>query len=358
MKNKIMDLFDKIYYHFYRILLFFTYKHYVKLKSKHLKPLSKSDRKKIKKYWHKYLRFVPLSEYKWNQKIGNGVDPKLITNVVWASRIEPYFTNLKMVKGFQDKNYFETIVGKANSPETVVHCIDGQLLDKNYDDFNLESISNEKDELICKPSINSCGGTGIQFFDPKSLNANKIAELKEEYKGNFIIQKRLKQHDFFSYFNEFSTNTIRVVSFLYKNEVHILSAFMRVGKPNVKIDNYSSGGSYIPITKDWKLWDYTFREDLARHETLRFDSLPSQKDFKGKKIPFSQDIINLVKKNHRKLSHFKIIYWDIAIREDGTPIIIEYNLIDSSVEDYQINNGPIFGDLTDEVLNEVFHKDK
>lgn len=358
MKNKIMAFFDKMYNYFYRKLLFFTYKHYVKKKSKHLRPLSKLDKKKIKKYWHKYLRFVPLNEYKWYQKIGNVVDPKLITNVVWASKIEPYFTNLKMVKGFQDKNYFETIVGKANSPETVVHCIDGQFLDKNYDYFNLESISNEEDELICKPSTDSCGGRGIQFLDTKSLNANKLAELKKEYKGNFVIQKRLKQHEFFSYFNESSINTIRVVSFFYKNEVNILSAFMRVGKPNVKIDNYSSGGSFVPITKDWKLCDFAYQENLARHEFIKFDSLPSKKEFKGKEIPFSQEIINLVKKNHLKLLHFKIIYWDIAIREDGTPIIIEYNLLDSSVDAYQINNGPIFGDLTDEVLDEVFHKDK
>ena len=46
--------------------------------------------------------------------------------------------------------------------------------------------------------------------------------------------------------------------------------------------------------------------------------------------------------------------WDIAIDEDGNPVLIEANMRKGSVNFHQFNNGPLFGELTERVLNEIF----
>ena len=50
----------------------------------------------------------------------------------------------------------------------------------------------------------------------------------------------------------------------------------------------------------------------------------------------------------------RLISWDLAIEESGHPLIIEFNASWAGVDVHQLCNGPIFGDKTDEVLEDVF----
>ena len=56
------------------------------------------------------------------------------------------------------------------------------------------------------------------------------------------------------------------------------------------------------------------------------------------------------------LSRFGIISWDFAVDENSEPILIEYNLNYPDVMIYQMNNGPLFGDLTQTILEDVREK--
>lgn len=68
------------------------------------------------------------------------------------------------------------------------------------------------------------------------------------------------------------------------------------------------------------------------------------------------EICSQIKKAHKILSRFGIISWDFAVDENGEPILIEYNLNYPDVMIYQMNNGPLFGDLTQTVLEDVREK--
>ena len=48
--------------------------------------------------------------------------------------------------------------------------------------------------------------------------------------------------------------------------------------------------------------------------------------------------------------------WDLVNGSDGDPILIEANMRKGGLEVNQFNNGPLFGDMTERVLNEVFNK--
>ena len=50
------------------------------------------------------------------------------------------------------------------------------------------------------------------------------------------------------------------------------------------------------------------------------------------------------------MPYFGIISWDFAVNENGMPILIEYNLGYPDVMIYQMNNGALFGDKTEDVL--------
>ena len=50
----------------------------------------------------------------------------------------------------------------------------------------------------------------------------------------------------------------------------------------------------------------------------------------------------------------RLISWDLAIDENAQPLLIEGNLTFGELDFHQMCNGPIFGDLTEEVLKDVF----
>jgi hypothetical protein len=61
---------------------------------------------------------------------------------------------------------------------------------------------------------------------------------------------------------------------------------------------------------------------------------------------------------HMRMAHSKLVSWDIAVGRDGQPILVEANLYCGGLKALQLNNGPLFGDLTDQVLEAVFIKGK
>ena len=58
----------------------------------------------------------------------------------------------------------------------------------------------------------------------------------------------------------------------------------------------------------------------------------------------------MVKKAHYQLPYFKLMGWDIAIEEDGTPTMIEFN---TTPDLSQSANGPAFGEYTEMILKEA-----
>ena len=72
------------------------------------------------------------------------------------------------------------------------------------------------------------------------------------------------------------------------------------------------------------------------------------------KIPNLDKAYELVKDAHPSISHFRIAGWDVAIDEDGEPTMIEVNFSLCCVNDIQSVCGPLFGDDTKKMLNEVF----
>ena len=125
-----------------------------------------------------------------------------------------------------------------------------------------------------------------------------------------------------------------------------------MGINGAKVDNASSGGITIGVKSDGSLNSKAFAADGKS-----YDSHPtSNVKFDTVTIPKYERILDLIKLEAQRFPHFRLISWDIAIDSDENPVLIEANFKYGELEFHQLNNGPIFGDETEEILSEIFKK--
>lgn len=134
-------------------------------------------------------------------------------------------------------------------------------------------------------------------------------------------------------------------------KVHHISTVLRMGVGGKKVDNASAGGITCGVKENGQLKDIAFN---AHGE--RFDQHPQGYHFNNCIVPGYREAVEMVIHCHEKMGHFRLVSWDVAIGEFGEPILIEANLRNGECDFHQFNNGPLFGNLTDQVLKEVFHK--
>lgn len=141
------------------------------------------------------------------------------------------------------------------------------------------------------------------------------------------------------------------MSLLWKNEVVILGSVHRMGRGNSRVDNSNMGGIHVGINTDGSL-----KEVAYDHKINKYTTSPAGVIFKDIKIPNYDKLIETVKKAHSKFGYFKLIHWDFSINEKGEPVLIEINIGKGGIFLLQYASGPLFGELTDEILEEIFIK--
>ena len=312
---------------------------------------------RIRPFWKKYGIAVSIDPQKF-YSFGdpNKFDERYIPNNIWLTKIVPHFNSLLYAPGFQDKCLHNLIFPDMKRPETLVKNVNGVFYD---DQLHMMTKSEAKQILmgyqgrfIVKPSVGSSQGRGIQFANGHELTDQTVEELFKSYNGkNFIIQKLLKQHPGMAKFHEKSINTVRVISFLFKDEVHILSTVVRIGGGDSEVDNVARGGYQCNILPDGQLDRVAYTKKNGKRVFVEQDE--AGMIFGEQVIPGFGEIIATVKREASRIGHYRIIGWDIAVGEDGGPVFIEYNC---NPGQNQMTSGPTFGDMTEEVLDEVFQR--
>lgn len=138
----------------------------------------------------------------------------------------------------------------------------------------------------------------------------------------------------------------------FKGEVYILTSILRVGAPGSHTDTASTGRGYtVGINENGQLNEVGYNVfGESRSENV------AGRRFQDIRLIAHERICAEIKKAHKLLSRFEIISWDFAVEKNGEPILIEYNLNYPDVMIYQMNNGPLFGDLTQAILEDVREK--
>lgn len=351
--------FDDLYVNSELWLVAHRYKKYIHKGVKNIKKTKEMKRvfkEKIVPYWKKYgvkVSLEPQMFYSFGDP--ERFDPRYLPHEVWVRKVVPYFNSLLYAPGFQDKCLHNLFFPDMNRPETVVKNVNGVYYDDQLHLLTLEQAIDRMqavDRFIVKPSVGSSQGRGIRFYNGSEMSREELAAIAKEYRGkNFVIQKLVKQHAGMAALNESSLNTLRVVSFLYKDEVHILSTVVRIGGAGSLVDNVAAGGYQCDVQPDGRLVEYAYTKRGGKRVFTDVDQKGMR--FGDMAIPSYEKIIETVKREASRMGHYRLIGWDIAVDEAGEPVFIEYNC---NPGQNQMTSGPTLGDLTEEVLDEVYSR--
>lgn len=324
-------------------------------KCKPIAPIPASYKKEYKKFWGKYGNFNPM--WGWYYAARNGIeDVRYVPRSMVYTKVDQHFNARKLGWGFNDKNYYSKIFADISQPETIVRNFGaGIFTDSDYRQINPDEawkLISSYDEVICKPTQDSGSGRDIAFLKP-SQDEKAIKEiLSNKSIKDYMFQNIIKQHSGLEIIHPGSINSIRICSLLLEDGVHILSSCLRMGVDDSRVDNVSAGGLSCGISADGTLADYAYNCSIGERTTAH----PQGFVFKDQKVPSFDKAIDLVKRAHPTIGHFRLVSWDIAIDEKGEPVLIEANMRKGGVNSHQFCNGPLFGDLTTRVMDEVFGK--
>ena len=257
----------------------------------------------------------------------NGIFSKYyIPSSLYLCELLPKANNQQMTPFYGDKNSSELLFPGENVAHSILKNING------YYYFENEPVSEEEailrcgnlKEVIIKPSRES-KGNGVRLLSITDgiidNDGKSVRQLFKDYKKNFLIQNRVHQHQGMSALNPTSLNTMRILSYRSGMEVLIIYSVIRIGRLGQVIDNQSAGGLSTTIDSDGKLGRFSFgkvgSDNIEMTDTgIRLD---------GYQVPSYDKAIDFVKRLHFKLPYTDIVGWDVAIEENGEPILIEFN---------------------------------
>ncbi|MFC2662230.1 MAG: sugar-transfer associated ATP-grasp domain-containing protein [Eubacterium sp.] len=318
--------------------------------------LTEDEKKEITEYWKPY-QFAFTPDFRTFQVYYNrtGIrDPRFVP-YCFRRFFGTVLRNEKYRVSFQDKVYLPKIYPHIRQPKMIMINTDEYILDGNYLPITSEEAAgrisrllDEGGEAVLKSTNSGGGGISVMFL--KDLSREKVQEILKEYYGSFIVQEAVKQHPDMAALNPSTVNCLRIITFLFRGQVHALSAIVKIGSPKARVDNYKHGGLICGIDmKTGKTKPYALDIDYNQVTTT-----PSGVDLsEGYPIPFFHEAVEAAVRSHYDASVVKMIGWDIAIDSEG-PVLIEPNFSC----DYKMNqvvSGPLFGDLADEIFDEYFN---
>lgn len=332
----------------------------LKTKLPQAKSVDKTLMKECKSFWESGLGVVGSRiNYKWFAVYNSIEEDKsklkyYVPDEFWYTYIDSFYTDINKAEVLDDKNYYDLYFHDVHRPRTIVRKVQGYYLDADYNLISEESVfekCEKEPEIIIKPAVNSCGGTGIMFWK----NIDSKESLFEALKGdNIIVQEIVKQHATMAHLHEGSLNTIRVMVLIHGGEVIPLSTVVRMGVNNAKVDNASSGGIVCGVNKNGCLKDRAYNT-----KGMRFDKHPQGAIFHEHVIPNFEKCIALATRLAPRFAYIsRLQSWDIAIDKDGEPTLIEANLTFGQIDFQQMCNGPIFGKRTEEILKYIVEHNK
>ena len=238
----------------------------------------------------------------------------------WKER-KKYFTIGQMAKEYKvlaPYKYAEFISNKVNfhknySEFTKRKCVS---VEDGYD--SIQDFIDSHEYFIVKP-VTGLGGTNVTKFHNRDIKSKSdlYQKLKDE---NLFIEEFIEQDENWGKLNPNSTNTIRIMTTVVRNNVKIIFAGARIGSGKSVADNFHQGGRAVLVDiENGKLVGNALDKNLKEYE--KNDNNIIYNDFQ---IPYWNEIKDMVKMAALVNPNIHIVGWDVAISKDG-PLIIEGN---------------------------------
>jgi len=322
--------------------------------------LSIKNIKMHEKIWSKIGSKPNIKWYKVYASINQIDDPNYITEVDYYNKVEPALNNRAFSEAYCEKNYYHKYLDDRLLPRIYIRNIEGVYYDQAYKRINSfveieNNIPQAIDRLIVKIAVDSGGGKGVELFtkmdqDWKNKDGKKLSKeyLERVYKKNYIIQEYIQQHSFYSQFNISSVNTVRLFTYrsVRTNEIIPLQAVLRIGRPGANVDNQAAGGVACGIKDNGQL--NNFGVNKKGNKLIEFNGVI----FNQVGLVYKYNEIVDLGLNIANMYHYhRLLGFDICVDHKGDILIIEINNRNHEINFLQMNNGPLFREYTEEILD-------
>ena len=357
MKTKMILNFRKIYG---SLFMWLRKKHMKKVvykqKTKNSKKnvLTGEQKKLAKNYFAKYKKISTVYHNFYTEK--NGIfSEKYIPDDIYFNDINLFYNDYNAFKIVDNKTNYDKLFMGINQPEILAARKNGYWFIRGeistYEAV-VELLSGYKSVFI-KRATDCGGGNGVFPLDIDETFETEFLKITQNIQTDIAVQGLVVQHEKIAQLNSSSVNTLRILTLLDKEgHVKVYSSILRVGGGMARVDNFCSGGMAVGIDDEGKLREFGYYlngDKVDRHPL-------SGVVYKGYEIPSFEEAKDLVCRAHICVPHFRMVSWDVAIQSDGTPTLIEANLADGQLDFHQLTNGPLFGEDTVKILDEVYGK--
>jgi hypothetical protein len=312
--------------------------------SNKLTPIDNDKEVLYKKKWSIFHRNVNLETLWLCTNLSGEFSYNYVPEEIFSLDIEKTLNSDPNVDFISNKSFYNHWFGKGIFPKDVFHKIDGKYYNENLEPINLEKVKDLtiKFPVVLKPNRDTFGGADINFIKNRA-SLLKLITIKK----NFVVQEKLKQHSFFSKFNDKGINTMRVCTYrsIVDNEIKFLNASLRFGVGG-SLDNETAGGVVCYIKDQGELCG------LAKNKyAINYTKHPdSHESFRGK-VPYYEEMIKLAKIVSEKIFYARLISLDMCLDSDENWRVVEINLNGQTIRFSQYAGQPFFGKYTDEIID-------
>lgn len=140
----------------------------------------------------------------------------------------------------------------------------------------------------------------------------------------YLLQEKIEQHPFLNTLAPYTTNTIRVVTFLnHRSDVDIHFTILRLGRQGNMADNWDRGGISVAIDPTTGVLGEGIIKPKYGGQWVQVHP-DSGVRFTGQQIPYWHQILAACTQAARVTPKVRTIGWDVALTPTG-PVLIEGN---------------------------------
>jgi hypothetical protein len=329
--------------------------------SRHVKIVKDVDKSTIYKHRQLWGKMGAKPNLKWlfvYSTVSGVYDYRYITEYEYYANVEPKLNHKGISESYCDKNVYHRLLPVTLLPHVILRNIDGVFYDEDYNIIDDNEIENKlisyHGKIIIKKAMDTGGGRSIELFEYKngvfvnsSGNELTLPYLNKIFEKNYLIQEHVKQHSYFNQFNQSSLNTVRIFTYrsVTTNEIIPIQAVLRIGKQGSIVDNQASGGIAVGINEKGILNHFAVNKLGDKITTC------NGLDFKKMEpIPMFDKMIASVKSTAIYFLYHRLLGFDFCLDESGKIRLIEVNNRNNEINFYQMSNGPLFRDYTDEII--------
>ena len=339
-------------------VLMMSYKNKMIKNSKKLntiRKLTKSQKNEIQSYYKGLIgKKVSLYSHEYFYSRTGIFSKRYVPTDLYYSELIAKANKANVQVVYCDKNVLDVFLPKDKVPHVYLKNMNGYFYFEGNPVTQTEAIKccSNIGEVILKPSISS-KGKGIKKLVLKEgideQTNQTIDQIFKKYKNDYTVEECINQHERMAALNPTSVNTIRILTYRSDYEVLVVYAVIRIGRLGSLVDNQSAGGISVSIDKDGKLNKYA----IAGATTDGVEKTDTGVVLDGYQIPSYIEAIELVKQFHTHFPYSKILGWDIAIKENGDPILLEVNTT-PGLSQSALGSG--FGEYTDRIITELWSR--